>query len=280
MKTCTKCKEEKPLSEFYEHNRTRCKSCLSTYALAWQTANPTNKEKRRAYGRKNYHKNKEKRQEEAKAYYQANKEKAKAYAKVYNQDPTNKANKKAYSETYNKNNKEKISVRRKYYYEANKEKLVAGVRLWLSKRTEAQKEQQRERSKNLEREKCHKDPVHRMLRNFRSSIRKYFRNKGFVKSKKTEEILGCTIQEFRDYIEAQLTGSMTLNNIHLDHIVPAVLGETEEEIIALNHYSNFRPLLPRDNQMKKDRLILDIISPENKIRYKEIIERAQKQRSR
>ena len=73
---------------------------------------------------------------------------------------------------------------------------------------------------------------------------------------------------------------MTFSNIHLDHIVPLSLGETEEEIIALNHYSNFQPLPPKDNLKKNNKLILDIISPENKIRYKEIIERAQKQRSR
>jgi hypothetical protein len=39
-------------------------------------------------------------------------------------------------------------------------------------------------------------------------------------------------------------------------------------------------LWSKENMLKSDKLILNIISPENKIKYKEIIERAQKQRSR
>lgn len=37
---------------------------------------------------------------------------------------------------------------------------------------------------------------------------------------------------------------------HLDHIKPISLATTEEEVIALNHYTNFQPLWAEDNLRK------------------------------
>jgi 5-methylcytosine-specific restriction endonuclease McrA len=38
----------------------------------------------------------------------------------------------------------------------------------------------------------------------------------------------------------------------LDHIIPISTAETEEEIIKLNHYSNFMPLCSRKNLEKSN----------------------------
>jgi hypothetical protein len=37
-----------------------------------------------------------------------------------------------------------------------------------------------------------------------------------------------------------------------DHIIPISSAKTEEEIIKLNHYTNFRPLCSKLNMEKKD----------------------------
>lgn len=39
MKTCTKCKIDNPLDNFYK-NSSKCKPCHKAYTLAWQKANP------------------------------------------------------------------------------------------------------------------------------------------------------------------------------------------------------------------------------------------------
>ena len=60
---------------------------------------------------------------------------------------------------------------------------------------------------------------------------------------------------------------------HLDHIVPVSLGETEEEIVSLNHYTNLQPLWKDDNLIKSDNLILNMVSNESLIKYENIIKR-------
>ena len=102
-----------------------------------------------------------------------------------------------------------------------------------------------------------------------------------MKTSRTREILGCSFKEFKTYIENQFREGMNWENRgkwELDHIVPLCVGKTKEEILALNHYSNFQPLWREENSAanKGAKLIPILISPENKIRYKEIIERAQK----
>jgi len=80
----------------------------------------------------------------------------------------------------------------------------------------------------------------------------------FRKEAKTEKILGCTIEEFRLYIESQFTKRMTLENHgewHLDHILPLATAKTKEDIIRLNHYTNFQPLWAKDNILKSNKII-------------------------
>lgn len=48
--------------------------------------------------------------------------------------------------------------------------------------------------------------------------------------------------------------------------VPVSLGKTEEEIIRLNHYTNFQPLWKKDNIIKSDKVL-----PEFKHLVKEYI---------
>jgi hypothetical protein len=86
-------------------------------------------------------------------------------------------------------------------------------------------------------------------------IRINVRKNGFVKNSKTINILGCNYMFFKEYIESQFTNEMNWNNIHLDHIKPMSSAKNEDEIYQLNHYTNFQPLLSKDNILKSDKLI-------------------------
>ena len=79
------------------------------------------------------------------------------------------------------------------------------------------------------------------------------RNNNWSKKTKTENILGCKFEEFKIYIEKQFTDNMNWENQgkwHLDHIKPLKLAKTEEDVIKLNHYTNFQPLWAEDNLKK------------------------------
>ena len=103
-------------------------------------------------------------------------------------------------------------------------------------------------------------------RNINRNIRRSFKKKGMVKSKTVCEILGCSYQDFKLYIELQFESWMNWDNYglyngkfnygwDLDHIVPKSIAKTEEDILKLNHYTNFRPLCSKTNRdIKKNKL--------------------------
>ena len=95
-------------------------------------------------------------------------------------------------------------------------------------------------------------------------VRNSLKNKGYKKSSKTEQILGLSFLDFKLYIESKFETWMSWNNYGLyngelnygwdiDHIIPLVSAETEDDIIKLNHYSNLQPLCSKINRdIKKD----------------------------
>jgi hypothetical protein len=75
--------------------------------------------------------------------------------------------------------------------------------------------------------------------------------------------LGCSIPEFKSYIESKFSCGMTWSNYgnewHLDHIIPLSkfdLTERDQLLIAC-HYSNYQPLWKHDNLSKGDLHVLD-----------------------
>lgn len=100
------------------------------------------------------------------------------------------------------------------------------------------------------------DKTFKFKSNVRSLISDSFKrnkNKIFKKKYSSEDILGCKMDFFQNYIEKQFTEGMTFENYgswHLDHIKPLALAKTEEDVIILNHYTNFQPLWAIDNLKK------------------------------
>ena len=89
---------------------------------------------------------------------------------------------------------------------------------------------------------------------------------GSTKTSKTTQILGCSFDEFREHIQSQWLPWMNWDNRgkyngeynhgwDLDHIIPISEANTEEELVKLNHYTNFQPLCSKINRdIKKDNL--------------------------
>jgi len=94
--------------------------------------------------------------------------------------------------------------------------------------------------------------------NISSLILRSFKRNGYTKKSQSNKILGCSFEEFKQHLERQFTKGMTWENQgqwHLDHIYPMSLAKDEEEIIRLNHYTNFQPLWAIDNIKKGNKII-------------------------
>ena len=86
--------------------------------------------------------------------------------------------------------------------------------------------------------------------------------KGLSKADHTLDMLGCTIEEYKTYLEQRFTPNMSWDNYgfygwHIDHIIPLAmfdLSDPEEQKKAF-HYSNTQPLWWSDNLKKGARYI-------------------------
>lgn len=77
--------------------------------------------------------------------------------------------------------------------------------------------------------------------------------RGYSKTSSTATILGCSWSEFAAHIERQFLPGMSWVNRslwHIDHIVALATAVTEADVIALNHFTNLRPLWKPDNLKK------------------------------
>jgi len=76
------------------------------------------------------------------------------------------------------------------------------------------------------------------------------------------ELLGCSIEYLRSYLEQQFSPNMTWDNYglygwHIDHIIPLSyfdFTDPEQQRRAW-HYTNLRPLWAADNLKKNNKLI-------------------------
>ncbi len=109
------------------------------------------------------------------------------------------------------------------------------------------------------------DSLFKFKEDVKTRIRMSFNNKGIRKDSNTKDILGCSIKEFREYIESKFEPWMNWDNKgnpkdgileinkswDLDHIIPLSTAKTKEDIIRLNHYTNFQPMCSYTNRYIK-----------------------------
>lgn len=71
------------------------------------------------------------------------------------------------------------------------------------------------------------------------------------------KLLGCSVPNFRVYIQSKFEPGMTWENIHLDHIIPCALFDLtklKHQKLCF-HFSNFQPLFAMDNFVKGARIL-------------------------
>jgi hypothetical protein len=155
----------------------------------------------------------------------------------------------------NPDNRKKIREYQNNYYQNNKNKL-------LPKLLERQKKY-REKINERNRKRYNEDILFKLKHNIKRAILKNLN--GEIKKDTTINILGCSIDEFKLYLESTWEEWMTWDNYgkyskgcenfgwDIDHIIPISSAKTTEEVLLLNHYKNLRPLCSYINRyIKKD----------------------------
>lgn len=210
--------------------------------------------------------------------------------KIYNQSSARKEHIKEYNKHYRETNKEYFKkyeqleyvkdYRKKYKIESEKRKEWEKEYHKKYKQLEYVKDaikkyKQSEKGKKTIQKyinnKKQTDPLFNLSCNIRKIIGISFKNKGYKKNTKTEKILGCSVEEFKQHLESLFESWMTWNNYgnwngytidkniswDIDHIIPISAAKTEEEIIKLNHYTNLQPLDSYTNRyIKRNKIIL------------------------
>jgi hypothetical protein len=177
---------------------------------------------------------------------------------------------KYYKKSYHLKNKENISLLKKEYYKSNKEDILDKRKENYSNNKEKKLEYQKEYAAlNKEKISAYKmeyqrnrrktDPVYKLKYVVGRMIRNSLKCKGLSKNKKSMDILGCSIEFFKAYIEEMFIDDMSWDNYgtcwDIDHKIPLSTAVTEEQVLELNHYTNLQPLDSHINRnVKRDKL--------------------------
>lgn len=166
---------------------------------------------------------------------------------------------KEHDREYYLKNKEK----RKEYRQKNKDKRIEYIKKYIEENYDKYIESQ----KRYKKKRLQSDPLFKLTDNIRVLVFNSFTVKNRRKKSKTTDILGCTFEEFKQHIESQFEPWMNWNNRggrdvmgpnmtwDIDHIIPVSSAITEEELIKLNHYTNFQPLCSYQNRfIKKNKI--------------------------
>lgn len=242
MRVCNKCKENKPLTDYYVRNDGRvvriCKAC--NY-IATKKHREENKAIVSAWQKEYRSRNKETLYEKKKEYRGKVADKIKAAKSLYYQE-----------------NKERIEEKAKKYRAENKEIIFA----WQKEYRGRNKEALRAKHKEYKRERIKSDPIFKLKRTI--SRRIHHALKDNYKSESTIKLLGCTPEEAKKHIESTFEPWMTWENHgfytwHVDHRIPlASFDLTDPEQLAKAcHYTNLQALPAKENLSKGAKLNYD-----------------------
>ena len=283
-KKCTKCGKVKSLDEFGNRKRNKdgkqynCKTCLKEFYYEYLKHNKINlKLKKQNYYKKNKEKlsiinkeyyliNKKECADRNKKWAQKNKEYLKIKSKEYRDNNIEKLKEK--SKKWREDNKQIIQENKKEYYKNNKEKYLLISKKYRENNKEKHKLYQKEYYKNnkkeySEKQKLYKkerrkiDPIFKLRGCISSNICKALKAQGYTKNTKTFNILKCEYDFFIEFLNGVASNGYTygVGNLHLDHVIPISLAETEDEAILLSHYSNYQLLSADENIVKGNRYI-------------------------
>lgn len=171
---------------------------------------------------------------------------------------------------YREDHKETITTKRRIYQQLHREICRKQSRDNYYKHRDKNLKQVRKYTtenrdiKNLNyKKRLETDPIFKLKVNIRRALLKAFKKIGQIKKDQSVTILHCSIEEFKEYIQSQFKPWMNWKNHgiyipglyeqgwDLDHIIPLSSAKTTEELIRLNHYTNFQPLCSNVNRYIK-----------------------------
>ena len=295
-KICKDCENTFPIGEFYKEGL-RCKSCLvKKRAKYYQDNRVKLMAKRDAYYAKNVEKIKESERKVSKkcrrcevvklsAEFNKGRSICKECEVTFPKDPKERG-RLAMKRFRESKTKEELKAKDLAWREPRREilrkqerdrrKLDGGKsrerkRLWKIKNSERCKEVDRKyREKNREKMRKYEsawrakrrkeDPSYRLIETLRAGVRRTLKYK--QKTSKTKELLGCTLEYFRKFIEDKFVPGMSWNNWgnkdgywNLDHVKPisSFNFDKPESWGECFHHTNFQPLWYRENCFIKRR---------------------------
>jgi len=162
---------------------------------------------------------------------------------------------------YYHKNKEELTKKKKIYYQNNKSLYKEYGKKYREANKEIIKIKKNSRQFNRRKEDC----LYKLKGNISALIRISFIKQNYKKKNKTVDILGCSMIEFKKYLEAKFENWMTWDNKgnpkdgvfeinktwDIDHIIPISSATTEDDVIRLNHYTNLQPLCSYINRFVK-----------------------------
>ncbi len=166
----------------------------------------------------------------------------------------NKEQRREYNRQWKERNHNRCIELRKEWVGRNPNKWAIICRKYNSRH----KPQVRESQRKYRIERRLRDLQFRLAGNLRSRIRESINNN--VKCGSSVVDLGCSITEFKSYIESKWMTGMTWENYgrsgwHLDHIIPLASFDLTDrtQFLKACHYTNYQPLWAIDNIKKSDK---------------------------
>ena len=227
-KKCIKCGIAKELESFLKQGTSNiCKDCNSKYMREYYER------------RKNNEDFKLKREEYAKSYVRPRESIERHKQKTKEWKQKNKEHLRNYQRNYDKEHREEKNARQNKWKADNKEKV--------------KEYQQKDYNKRRN------DPMLKIKDQIRNRIGESFRKKGFIKDKKLELILCCSLDEFVEHLLQTYKKNYGvewdgIEKVHIDHIIPLKNAQTKEEVYELCNYQNLQLLKSIDNLRKNDKI--------------------------
>lgn len=120
------------------------------------------------------------------------------------------------------------------------------------------------RQRIYQKEKYHSDKQFNISTKIRQRIKGCLRTNNIPKSNSTRNLLGCSWDEFKSWIESKFTkgmnwGLIESGDIHIDHIIPINFFNLTNniELSRAFHFTNTCPMWASDNLKKGDKILIN-----------------------
>ena len=179
--------------------------------------------------------------------------------KKYSKSSKGKKNIQKSIKKYRKSERGKISFKlsQKKYDQSEKGKIRKKKAQQKYQQTEEGKATVYKSQKKYYKKRIKNDPAFKLIEIIRARLRSFLKIKGLKKNNKTMELVGCSKEYLRTYLEKQFRPGMNWQNNstkgwHVDHIIPLSKFDCSDpdQLKKACHYTNLQPLWAEENWKK------------------------------